>query len=59
MQKRKLAKSNLEVLALGFGCMGMSWSYGPPKDSNIWEQLILEQVDGVSLRTCASMRVDL
>ena len=32
MLKRKLGKSNLEVSALGFGCMGMSWSYGPPKD---------------------------
>lgn len=32
MQKRKLGKSNLEVSALGFGCMGMSISYGPPKD---------------------------
>jgi aryl-alcohol dehydrogenase-like predicted oxidoreductase len=32
MQKRKLGNSNLEVSAIGLGCMGMSWSYGPPKD---------------------------
>jgi len=32
MQQRKLGKSNLEVSALGLGCMGMSFSYGPPKD---------------------------
>jgi len=32
MQKRVLGKSGLEVSALGLGCMGMSWSYGPPKD---------------------------
>ncbi len=32
MQKRILGKSGLEVSALGLGCMGMSWSYGPPKD---------------------------
>jgi aryl-alcohol dehydrogenase-like predicted oxidoreductase len=32
MQKRKLGRSNLEVSALGLGCMGMSFSYGPPAD---------------------------
>jgi aryl-alcohol dehydrogenase-like predicted oxidoreductase len=32
MNTRKLGKSNLEVSALGLGCMGMSFSYGPPKD---------------------------
>ena len=30
MQKRKLGNSNLEVSALGLGCMGMSFSYAPP-----------------------------
>ena len=32
MQKRRLGRSNLEVTALGFGCMGMSFGYGPPAD---------------------------
>src|ERR1700728_2598806 len=32
VEKRKLGNSYLEVSAIGFGCMGMSWSYGPPKE---------------------------
>jgi aryl-alcohol dehydrogenase-like predicted oxidoreductase len=32
MEKRKLGRSGLEVSALGFGCMGMSFAYGPPVD---------------------------
>src|SRR6266513_6397264 len=40
MQKRKLGKSNLEVSAIGLGCMGMSFSYGPPKDKQEMISLI-------------------
>jgi aryl-alcohol dehydrogenase-like predicted oxidoreductase len=40
MQTRKLGKSNLEVSALGLGCMGMSFSYGPPKDKQEMTSLL-------------------
>jgi len=45
MQKRKLGKSNLEVSALGLGCMGMSFSYGPPKDKKEMTDLLHGAVD--------------
>ncbi|MGI0085790.1 MAG: aldo/keto reductase, partial [Nitrososphaerales archaeon] len=46
MQKRKLGKSNLEVSALGLGCMGLSYSYGPAVDKQ----------DGISLIRAAVER---
>ena len=45
MQKRKLGKRNLEVSAIGLGCMGMSFSYGPPKDKQEMISLIRAAVE--------------
>ena len=45
MKKRRLGKSNLEVSALGLGCMGMSWSYGPPKDRKEMVSLLRAAVE--------------
>ncbi len=45
MQKRKLGKSNLEVSALGLGCMGMSFSYGPPRDKQEMIRLLRTAVE--------------
>ncbi|MGO9270618.1 MAG: aldo/keto reductase [Terriglobia bacterium] len=45
MQKRKLGKSNLEVSALGLGCMGMSFSYGPPKNKQEMTSLLRAAVE--------------
>jgi len=45
MQKRKLGKSNLEVSAIGLGCMGMSFSYGPPKDKKEMTSLLRAAVE--------------
>jgi aryl-alcohol dehydrogenase-like predicted oxidoreductase len=45
MQKRKLGKSNLEVSALGLGCMGMSFGYGPATDKQEMISLIRSAVE--------------
>ena len=46
MKKRKIGKSNLEVSAIGFGCMGLSFGYGPP----------VERQQGISLMRAAVER---
>src|SRR5712692_7021282 len=45
MQKRKLGRSNLEVSAVGLGCMGMSFSYGPAADKQEMISLLRSAVD--------------
>src|SRR5258706_8756744 len=45
MQKRKLGNSNLEVSALGLGCMGMSFAYGPAGDKNEMISVIRSAVE--------------
>jgi aryl-alcohol dehydrogenase-like predicted oxidoreductase len=45
MQKRKLGKTNLEVSAIGLGCMGMSFGYGPPKEKQEMIALIRAAVE--------------
>ncbi len=46
MQKRKLGKSNLEVSALGFGCMGLSFGFGPATEKNEAIKVIRAAYDG-------------
>jgi len=45
MEKRKLGNSGLEVSAIGLGCMGMSYGYGPASDKNEMIALIHEAID--------------
>ena len=45
MKKRKLGQGGLEVSALGLGCMGMSWSYGPPKERQAMISLVRAAVE--------------
>jgi aryl-alcohol dehydrogenase-like predicted oxidoreductase len=58
MQKRKLGQGNLEVSPIGLGCMGMSWSYGPPRDKQEMISLIHAAVDrGVTFFDTAEVRL--
>ena len=45
MQKRTLGKNGLEVSALGLGCMGMSFGYGPPADKQEMISLLRAAVE--------------
>src|SRR2546427_10805527 len=45
MQKRTLGNSNLEVSAVGLGCMGMSFAYGPPADKQEMIRLLRSAVE--------------
>src|SRR5450432_2563062 len=50
MQKRKLGNENLEVSALGLGCMSMSFGYGPPGDKQKMIEVIRSAVaQGITL----------
>ena len=56
MQKRKLGNSNLEVSAIGLGCMGMSYHRGPAPDRNAMITLIRKAVElGVTLFDAAEV----
>ena len=45
MKTRKLGNSGLEVSSIGLGCMGMSFSYGPPKDTGEMISLLRAAVE--------------
>ncbi len=58
MQKRKLGNSNLEVSAIGLGCMGMSYHRGPAPDRNAMIALIRKAVElGVTFFLSADLIV--
>ena len=60
MQKRKLRNSNLEVSALGLGCMGMSFSYGPAGDKQEMISLLRAAVErGITFFDAACPEQDL
>ena len=45
MQKRKLGRSNLKVSAVGLGCMGMTYGYGPAADKQTMISLLRTAVE--------------
>lgn len=47
MKKRTLGKSNLEVSAIGLGCMGLSFGYGPPAE----KQQAITLISGILMLT--------
>ncbi|MFZ0726093.1 MAG: hypothetical protein WAM61_09910 [Desulfobacterales bacterium] len=53
MRKRHLGKSRLEVSAVGLGCMGMSFGYGPPKDKREMIALVRTE-DSIISQACVS-----
>ena len=56
MKKRKLGKSGLDVSAIGLGCMGMSFGYGPPKEKQEMISLLRKAVElGVTFFDTAEM----
>src|SRR2546430_4874680 len=56
MQKRELGRSNLEVSAIGLGCMGMSYGYGPAADRQEMISLLRTAVDrGITFFDTAQM----
>jgi len=56
MQKRKLGGSILEVSAIGLGCMGMSFAYGPPKDKQEMIALLRAAVERGKLHSSTPRR---
>jgi aryl-alcohol dehydrogenase-like predicted oxidoreductase len=56
MQKCKLGKSTLEVSAIGLRCMGMGFSYGPPKDKQEMTSLLRATVERGITRVSVSVR---
>lgn len=52
MQKRRLGKSKLEVSAIGFGCMGLSYGYGPAIEKQQAIDVIRTAVEPVTILIC-------